>query len=201
MSFRFEDRTRELLRGVWLQGTISAAAARIGMDPGNAVRHLRTAERRAGVPLVERRRGGRGGRNARLTRQARRFLEAATRIGTALAYDEDEGVTPVRIGGRILYAGGVVAAGPVDVEIRPESVALERSLGPRTRTSVRNRFPARVERVEPAADGVFRLELSAGALRLESLVVQGALRDLRLRVGSRVYATIKAVSIAAAARS
>lgn len=192
MRFSFDLRTKELLRGVWGHGSVSAAAARIGMDPANALRHLRTAERRAGVALVERRRGGRGD-HARLTATGRRRLGTRSHAGVALPFEPDDGVTPIRLGGRTLYAAGVVAEGPVDVVIPPEAVALER--GPASSSSVRNRFPARVGRISPAKDGVFRVRLTSGSLALHALVVRGSIRDLRLRVGSRVWATVKASSL------
>ncbi|MBI2077254.1 MAG: TOBE domain-containing protein [Euryarchaeota archaeon] len=200
MRFGFEDRTRELLRGVWRHGSISAAASAVGMDAANAARHLRTAERRLATALVARHRGGRGAANARLTPQGRRMLELDSRRGVALLYLAKDGVTPVRLGGRLVFVAGRVAPGPVELQIRPDSVALDRQGRPHGTTSVRNRFAARVDRIEPASEGVFHVGLSAGSLAFESWIVRGAVRDLRLRRGSRVFATIKAVSLVAAAR-
>ncbi|HLE47622.1 MAG TPA: TOBE domain-containing protein [Candidatus Thermoplasmatota archaeon] len=199
MMFNFEARTKALLRGVWRLGSVSAAAANIGMDAANAGRHLRTAERRLGVRLLDRHRGGRGA-NAALTVAGRRYLDLAALRGVALGYDPDGGTTPIRVGGRTLFVAGLVAAGPVDVELKRESVALERGPIRPGASSVRNRFPVRVERIVQTRDGIYEVGLTSGSLRLESLVVRGALRDLRLRVGSRVFATIKAVSITTVAR-
>lgn len=200
MMFSFESRTRELLRAVWVHGSVSAAAAELGMDASNATRHLRTAERRAGTRLVERRPGGRGGPNAHVTAAGRRVLNLRSQIAFALPYDDAQGATPLRIGSRLLFAAGRIPPGPADIYIRPEAVALERPAKRPPVSSVRNRFPARVDAIEPEAQGIFRVFLSAGALRLESRVVRGAVKDLRLRTGSRVYANIKAVSIAASSR-
>jgi molybdate transport repressor ModE-like protein len=201
MRFGFHARTRALLEGVQSLGTISAAAARIGMDPSNASRHLSTAERRNGVTLVRRHRGGKAARNATLTAAGRRLLDVRARPGVALDYDPHEGVTPVRIGGRRLYLGGYHAPGPVELEIRSEAVALERPARDRPASSVRNRLAARVSRIERRADGLFSVGLTAGSLAFEALVVQGAVRDLRLRAGSRVHATVKAVSLRAVSRT
>jgi molybdate transport repressor ModE-like protein/molybdopterin-binding protein len=194
--FGFDDRTRALLRAVWREGNIAAAARSVGLDPANAHRHLRTAERRHGVSLVDARHGGRGGRNARLTRQAKRLLDLRMLRGIAGAFDATEGVTPVRIGARTLAVAGRLTPGPVALRVPPESVILERASA-KDAASPRNRVPMRVDAIRERDEGTFVVALVAGALRLDSLVVRGAVRDLRLRPGSRVVAVIKAVAIEA----
>ena len=152
-----------------------------------------------GVALVAAHRGGRGGRNANLTAHARRIVQSGALGGLALGYSEADGVTPIRVAGRMLAAAGRIAPGPVEVSIAAQAVALERT-APKGATSVRNRLPARVTSIEEASPGVLRVRLQSGALRLESLIVKAAQRDLRLRPGSRVYATIKAVNVTAVPR-
>lgn len=192
--FGFEDRTRALLAAIWRHGSISAAAHGLGMDTSNARRHLRTAESRLGETLVASRRGGRDGRNTALTPAAKRLLRLDTLRGVARAYDEEAGTTPVHVGRRVLLAAGRHPEGPVEVHIPPESVTLRRA-GPRRPSSARNEIPVRVEAVRPEGEGTYRLTLGAGELRLEALVVRGAMRDLRVREGSRLVAVVKAVAV------
>lgn len=192
----FDDRTRALLLAVWREGNVAAAARRVGLDPANAHRHLRTAQRRHGAPLVDAWRGGRGGRNARLTPAGRRLLEPSALRGVAGEYEEENGVTPVRVGARVLAVARRLAPGPVELRIPAEAVALERASGAGA-GSARNRIPMRVDAVREAGEGTYRVALVGGALRLESLVVRGAVREMRLRPGSRVVAVVKAVAIEA----
>jgi molybdopterin-binding protein/molybdate transport repressor ModE-like protein len=192
--FGFDDRTKAILRAVWKHGNVSAAARSLGLDPANARRHVVTASTRHGAPLIENRVGGRGGQNAALTREGRRFLERAMIVGVAGEFDEEQGTTPIRVGSRALHAAGRCAPGRVEVRLRPESVAIERP-GPRPATSARNRFPMRVDAIEPRDEGTFLVRLAGGSLRVEALVTRGAMRELRLRKGARVVATIKAVAI------
>lgn len=192
--FGFDDRTRALLEAVQRLGNVSAAAVSLGMDPSNAHRHLRAAERRMGARLVHSRRGGRGGRNARLAPAAKRMLRVDALRGVALPYDAAEGVTPIRVGRRVLFAAGPHPQGPVQVVVPPESIAIRRP-GKGQEGSPRNVLPARVLDVRPSGEGTFVVRLAAGEMRLESLVVRGALAALRLRPGSRVVAIVKAVAL------
>lgn len=192
--FGFDARTRALLAEVARQGNVSAAARAVGMDASNARRHLRVAEARAGSTLVRARRGGSDGMNAALTSAGRARLVAGTLRGVALAYDPRGGVTPVRVGRRVVYVAGPHPAGPVALQVPPESVALRRP-GPRAHGSQRNEIPVRVEGVREQAEGTFLVRLAAGELALDSLVTRGALAELRIRRGSRLVAVVKAVAV------
>jgi len=194
MMLTFEERTRAILDAVARLGSFSAAGRSLGLDAANARRHVRTAEERAGVALVEARRGGRGGRNATLTSAGRRLLGRRGLGGRVVGYDEGQGVSEVRVGAQPLFVAGEHAAGPVEVVVPPESVVLEAS-PPQGARSPRNAIPMRVEAIRPERDGVWRVRLARGALKLDALVVTGALRDLALRPGRRVHATVKAVAI------
>lgn len=191
--FGFDDRTRALLAAIRRAGNVAAAARALGLDPSNARRHLRTAEARAGARLVQARHGGRGGRNARLTPAALAWLGERRARGVALAYDEEEGVTPVSIGKRTLFAAGRHPEGPVVVAVDPAAVSLSRA--PPGGTSVRNHLRVVVERIVPISEGTYEVRLVAGALRLRAHVTRGAMRDLRLREGSRVVAGVKATAV------
>ncbi|MEA3200118.1 MAG: hypothetical protein QOE90_1546 [Thermoplasmata archaeon] len=195
--FGFEARTRALLDAVRRHGNVAAAARSLGVDASNARRHLRTAGNRAGARLVVARRGGRGGRNARLTPAGLRLARAGALVGTAQAYDPEEGVTPVRVGARTLAVAGRLAPGPVELRVPPESVTLERPGARVAATSARNRVPAHVEALQRDGEGTWRVKLRAGSLALEARVVQGSVRDLRLRPGTRVVAVVKAVAVEA----
>lgn len=192
--FGFDDRTRALLVALARVGNVAAAAHAVGMDASNARRHLALASSRAGAPLVASRRGGSDGRNSTLTASGRRLLGARGLRGVALAYDREAGVTPVRVGRRVVLAAGRHGSGPVELDVPPESVALRRP-GPSPGGSVRNEIPMRVEGLHEAAEGTWTVDLSSGSLRLRALVTRGAARELRLRKGSRVVAAIKAVAV------
>lgn len=195
----FDSRTRILLDAIQETGSVSAAARAVGLDASNALRHIRTAEHRAGRALVARTRGGADRGHARLTAAGLAVLdsgsEGSTWIGHAGPRDELAGVTPVRIGRRTLHAAARIPAGLVRVTIRAEDVALERPASGRGRTSVRNAVPVRVAAVTENASGTVRVDVVAGALRFAALVTRGAVRELRLREGSRVVATVKATAV------
>lgn len=193
----FDDRTRALLEGIARTGSVAAAARLVGMDPSNARRHLRTAEARAGAALVQARRGGAARGAAWLTRAGRARLGPGARLtGRALAFEPDAGTTPVLVGRRVLHVAGRVREGPVELRVRPEDVLLARRW---TETSARNALRGSVASVRPAAEGTFLVDVAAGALRVQALVTRGALRELRLKEGSRVVAAVKATALRATA--
>ena len=85
----------ELLEAIEASGSISAAAAKMGMSYRHAWSMLSASEERLGRPLVERRRGGAGGGGARLTNHARRLLaefRAVERDLSALAREKQRGL-------------------------------------------------------------------------------------------------------------
>lgn len=191
--FGFDDRTRAILDGVRRTGSFSAAARGLGLDASNARRHVRLAEARASARLVEAWPGGRGLPNARLTAVGKRFVARRALLGRVLSFDDEQGVSVVRVGSRDVLVAGRHEEGPVELEIPAEAVSLERAPSGSAR-SPRNAWPMRVESLVEE-DGVWRVRLVGGGLALESRVVRGALRDLRLRSGSRVIAVVKAVAI------
>src|SRR3989442_15754851 len=67
-GFRYsEDRLARLLKEVQETGSLRAAARRLGMDPGNGLRMIRSAETALGTALVRGQTGGRGGGHTTLT--------------------------------------------------------------------------------------------------------------------------------------
>jgi molybdate transport system regulatory protein len=74
-----------LLAAIEHEGSLSAAAAALGMSYRKAWGDLRDAERALGVRLVAARRGGRGGGVTRLTDEGRRWLGAFQRFEREVA--------------------------------------------------------------------------------------------------------------------
>ncbi len=64
----------------------------------------------------------------------------------------------------------------------------------RSETSARNRYLATVVRLNPYG-GLVRLRLEADELELEAIITRQAYHDLKLKVGSRVVAQIKATAL------
>jgi len=71
----FGDGRAGLLRAIRRRGTLSAAAAELGMAYRTAWLHLKKMETGLGYALVERRAGGRKGGGMRLTARGERLLE------------------------------------------------------------------------------------------------------------------------------
>ncbi|MHB8584741.1 MAG: TOBE domain-containing protein [Thermoplasmatota archaeon] len=192
------------MRGIADTGSVSAAARAVGMDPANALRHIRRAESWEGAALVVRTRGGRGGGRAQLTPAGARVARAGSKEhawrGFAGTYDPASGTTPVAVGRRTVFVAGPLPMGPVRLEIRPDDVSLARASPRRAHVaeSPRNRWPARVADLRPLREGILEahLILTGGAL-LSATLTRGAVLDLRLRAGSRVWATVKATAIQA----
>lgn len=104
-----------------------------------------------------------------------------------------DGLAAVKVGERLIEAGGEVAAGDgVLVCIRPEDVTLGPP-GDGGPTSARNRLPATVTRITPAGPWV-RVELDAG-FPLVALITKQSLEDLSLAPGSAAVATLKATAV------
>jgi molybdate transport system regulatory protein len=66
---------RFLLEAIDAHGSINQAAKEINISYRKAWSYVKTMEERLGLPLVERRTGGRNGGGAVLTDEARAFLE------------------------------------------------------------------------------------------------------------------------------
>src|SRR2546428_9679175 len=73
-DFRYsEDRLARLLKEVQETGSLRAAARRLGMDPGNGLRMIRSAEAVLGTALVRGKTGGRRGGHTMLTARGTRI--------------------------------------------------------------------------------------------------------------------------------
>ncbi len=104
-----------------------------------------------------------------------------------------DGLASVKVGERMIEAGGDVAAGDgVLVCVRPEDVTIGPA-GDGGPTSARNRLPATVARITPAGPWV-RVELDAG-FPLVALITKQSLDELSLAPGSAVVARLKATAV------
>lgn len=74
-----------LLEEIDRHGSISGAARRLEMSYRHAWGYIRKIEERFGMKVVETKRGGRDGGQARLTRQGRRFLHTYHRFREAVS--------------------------------------------------------------------------------------------------------------------
>lgn len=74
----------ELLEAIEREGSIQAAAEKMGVSYRHAWTMLKTSEQRWGKKLVETTRGGTGGGGARVTEAGRRLLDAFRRIESRL---------------------------------------------------------------------------------------------------------------------
>ncbi len=107
-----------------------------------------------------------------------------------------DGTVMVRLdtGQRVEVQGSGDAGLRVKVAYRPEDVVVVPAESSAQQTSARNRYPARVAHLNPSG-GLVRLRLEADGLRLEAMITRHALEELRLEVGSRVVAQIKATAL------
>src|SRR3989442_6734804 len=177
-GFRYsEDRLARLLKEVQETGSLRAAARRLGMDPGNGLRMIRSAEAVLGIALVRGKTGGRRGGHTMLTARGTRIdiqpvdqdPPSSTRwrcflVGSLLPRAPVVVAVP-DAGVQVLVAS---APGPgrsqgrrhipgdeLELEIPASAVTLG-ELGERTaRTSARNHWTARVIRV--GRDGRWRI--------------------------------------------
>jgi len=213
-----EDRLVLLLKEVERTGSLRAAARRIGMDPGNGLRLIRSAEGVLGAALVRGKTGGRRGGHTTLTARG-------TRIARKRVHRDPPSTTRWRchIVGSVLPSAPVLVAVPdagvqvlvasapgsgrsqgprhipgdeFELEIPPSAVTLGKLGGREARTSARNLWTARVIRVgREGRWGIRRIDLKVGAATLVAAVTDSAIRELRLERGSTVLAQVKATAL------
>ena len=124
--------------------------------------------------------------------------EVAAFVGTETVapgrvQDVVDGLAAVKVGERVIEAGGDVAAGDaVLVCVRPEDVTIGPP-GDGGLTSARNRLPAIVTRITPAGPWM-RVELDAG-FPLVALITKRSIEELSLVPGSAAVATLKATAV------
>ena len=86
-----------LLKAIEEEGSIMGACRRLGLSYRKALNYIRKMDERLGLKIVETRRGGRSGGEARLTEEGRALLEAFMRLEEALkkALEEASGALDI----------------------------------------------------------------------------------------------------------
>src|SRR2546427_6071826 len=85
-DFRYsEDRLARLLKEVQETGSLRGAARRLGMDPANGLRMIRSAEAVLGTALVRGMTGGRRGGQTTLTKRGERIARKRVDQGPTLS--------------------------------------------------------------------------------------------------------------------
>jgi molybdate transport system regulatory protein len=217
VSLRREDVA--LLRAVAEHGSVSGAAAALSRSRARALERLGTLEEGFG-PLVERRRGGRGGGGSRLTDDGRALLARFYRLRAALsgtagaAETVVEGDLVATTGelGTVRTPAGEVRALVVDeagdpvpdaaadrrvqVAVRADAVTLvdPDDAPPAGATSARNRFSGPVAALDRGVSVVRVGVAVAPETTLSALVTAGSADRLGLGGGTRVVATFKATA-------
>src|SRR3989449_9744633 len=219
-DFRYsEDGLVLLLREVERTGSLRAAARHLGMDPGNGLRLIRSAEAVLGAALVRGKTGGRRGGHTALTargtkiagKRVHRDPPSTTRwrchlVGSLLPRAPVFVAVP-DAGVQVLVAsapGPRRSRGPrhipgeeFELEIPPSAVTLGKLGGREARTSARNLWTARVIRVgREGRWGIRRIDLKVGAATLVAAVTDSAIRELPLGKGSTGLAQGEAADIA-----
>jgi molybdate transport system regulatory protein len=170
------QRRMELLSAIGSRHSIAAAARKVGITYKAAWDAVETMNNLAGVPLVERSVGGRGGGGARLTGRGEelvRVFESATRRNA-----------------QFLDALNAGAADMKDSKVLSQ-LALT--------TSARNQLGGRIARIEKGAvNDLIELEVHGGS-RITAIVTQESRQSLGLRPKMDAVALVKASSVIVAA--
>ena len=170
------DRRIDILRRIADVGSISEAARRVGVSYKAAWQAIDTLTNLAGAPLLEKAVGGAGGGGSRLTETGRMVLDLADELARARK----------EVLERFTRRSAVAAGSPAAVS-RLSTSSLQ--------TSMRNQFPARIERIK-IGSALVRLILRIDDTHLvRASVTQESLQLLGLRPGMEVLALTKATGI------
>jgi len=205
----FDARDATLLRTIDAEGSLNAAAERLGRSYSRAHERLDALEAAFG-PLVERTRGGPTGGGTALTQSGRALLARFERLRAGYAAIAE--TTVVVLAGTVVErtgelgtvrtdAGTVRAIVPpdadaVEVNVRADAVTLHdpADAPPAGATSARNRFEGTVVAVE-SGDAVVRVSVDVGAdAPLDALLTTGSVERLGIEPGRRVVASFKATA-------
>jgi molybdate transport system regulatory protein len=206
---------RELLEAIAAEGSLNAAAERLGRSYSHAQRRVVELEEAFG-PLVERNRGGSGGGGSELTDTARQLLAKLDRLqaefaGVAEAEETVLAGTVVRRDGELAIletvAGEVRAVTPpaaerADVTVRADTVTLhDPADAPEPDdTSARNRFVGTVTSVE-RGESLARVGVDVGAdSDLVATVTVASVDRLELAPDDDIAASFKATATRAVPR-
>ncbi|WP_247001464.1 TOBE domain-containing protein [Halosolutus gelatinilyticus] len=204
-----DRRDVEMLDAIDRYGSMHRAADELGRSYARLQNRIVEIEAAVGS-ITERTRGGSGGGGTELTRTARdlrrRFDRHAAELDGVARVTESVFTGPVRertgeLGTVDTAAGPVVALIPddateVQVSVRSDAVVLTdpdevpRSGG----TSLRNRFPGTVARLEPGA-AITRVTIDLdGDAELQALVTDASTDRLGLEPGAAIAASFKATA-------
>jgi molybdate transport system regulatory protein len=209
----------ELLRAVATHGSVSGAAAALSRSRARSLSRLERLEEGFG-PLVDRRRGGRGGGGSRLTDRGRALLARFYRLRAALSgtagaaetvFEGELTATSGELGELSTPAGDVralvvdeagepVADAPagrrMQAAVRADAVTLAdpTDAPPERATSARNRFAGHVVDVD-RGETVVRVALDVEAeAPLRALITATSADRLDVAHGRAVLATFKATA-------
>ncbi len=198
-----------LLSTVNTTGSLHQAAADIGRSYAHAHRRVVTLEETLG-PLVTRRRGGAGGGGSELTRTAvmlirqfrlvehtLRWVAAgeSTVIAGRLTARDGELATVATAAGEIT-AIVPLGAGPVDLHIRAEAVALVDDEADTTaRTSIMNRFDGDITAID-RGEQIDRVAVDVGLEDpLQAVITSASTDRMQLAVGDPIGVRFKATAV------
>ena len=112
-----------------------------------------------------------------------------------VAYDTDNDLSELRVGGHVLLIRGDLggAAHPVRVQIpaRDVGLAMERPM----QTSFLNCLPVRVQGLQDAPDGAVFVDLDCAGQTMRSRITRLSQRNLGLAPGVALFALIKSVAL------
>lgn len=117
--------------------------------------------------------------------------------GKVLAYDVDNRMTRVAVGGHVLSAPGEIGASGAPIRLRVRARDVSIALTPPSAISIRNILPGVIAGIESGqgAEVEVMIDLGGDLPRLSARITRAACRDLGLATGTRVYALVKAVEV------
>jgi molybdate transport system ATP-binding protein len=117
--------------------------------------------------------------------------------GKVLAYDVDNRMTRVAVGGHVLSAPGEIGASGAPIRLRVRARDVSIALTPPSAISIRNILPGVIAGIESGqgAEVEVMIDLGGHLPRLSARITRAACRGLGLATGTRVYALVKAVAV------
>ncbi|MPM44360.1 hypothetical protein SDC9_91038 [bioreactor metagenome] len=174
------DRRIDILRQIGEQGSISKAARAVGVSYKAAWQAVDTLTNLAGVPLLDRAVGGRGGGGARLTEAGEQLLAAAEALKDARVQ-------------------AVQAMAAQQGHVQPHAATARRL---EVRTSMRNQWPCVVQEMQSEGQIVL-VHLSSAVspeFRVRARITRESAELLGLHGGIAVQALCKATAVSALPR-
>lgn len=163
----------QLLTQIGVTGSITAAAKAVGMSYKGAWDAIDAMNNMAGVPLVDRATGGKGGGGTRLTERAERLIASFNQLQSEHRKFMQH-----------LASQGLDLAGDIDIMRRLMF-----------KTSARNRLLGTVTQIHAGAvNDEIQLEIAGGHV-LRATITRESTSELGLKPGKEVIALIKAPAV------